>query len=410
MTPPRIIFVNRFYWPDSPATAQLLSDLAEGLACSGYPVTVLARRPGLSIPGTEIHRGVQIQRIRTSAWGRRSLAGRALDFTTFLLGARRQLGAQLGAHDVVVTLTDPPLLGPALASVVHRRGARWVHWVQDIFPEVAAAVSGRKIVNHLIPWRDRAWRAADRCVVPGYDMADWVHQHGVPSHRLVVSENWGPLGLGPVDSTAWRQRHGLVGRFIVMYSGNLGRVHDFSAIAPLAHALSSELDLSFVFVGDGAQRPALEKQVQAEKLTNLLFLPAQPREELAAVLSAGDLHLVTLREGCENLVYPSKLYGIAAVGRPVLVIGPHRCEPSRSVSTHRFGAGHTPDEITAMAAYIRRLQAEPEYAATLGQSALRFSQEHGQFRRALATWTAVLAELIPLAQTNRLGTALSSPP
>ena len=252
-------------------------------------------------------------------------------------------------------------------------------------------------VNALVSWRDRAWCAADHCVVPGYDMADFVHRHGVPSNRITVSQNWNPVGLQPADCTLWRQRHGLAGRFLVMYSGNLGRVHDFTTIVPLAKAFRQDPAVRFVFVGDGAQKPALQKQVQEQGLDNVLFLPAEPREELAPVLSAGDLHLVTLRNGCEELVFPSKLYGIAAVGRPTLVIGPSNCEPSRLVTTHGFGGGYPPEEIPAIAAFIRRVQTEPSYATALSHAALRFSHEQGQLGQALAAWNRVLAPLIPLA-------------
>lgn len=411
MTPPlRIVFVNRFYWPDSPATAQLLTDLAEGLANQGWPVTILARRPNASVPETEVHRGVQIRRIRTSAWGRRSLTGRALDFSTFILGVRRQLRTQLETQDVLVTMTDPPLLGPAVGTVVRQRGAHWVHWTQDIFPEVASAVSRLGFLNTLIPWRDRAWRAADHCVVPGTDMAEVLRRHGVRSGRITVSENWAPVGLRPAESAAWRQRQGLADRFVVMYSGNLGRVHDFSAIVPLARALGPNSGIRFVFVGDGAQRAKLEERVRAEGLEHVSFLPAQPRDELPAVLSAGDLHLITLRAGCENLVFPSKLYGIAAVGRPALVIGPRGCEPSRVVTTHGFGTGHTPDEIPGMVEFIRRLQVDASFTATLGQAALQFSQRHGQFDRALASWSRVLTSLIRLAPTASSTTSSLSAP
>lgn len=397
ITPPRIIFVNRFYWPDQPATAQLLTDLAEGLVRSGFSVTVVARRPSPSHPLRETHLGVHLQRLQGTAWGKRGLAGRAIDFSTFLLAARRELRSELKPGDVVVTMTDPPMLGAVLAGTLRLKRVKWIHWIQDIFPEVAVAVSGQTAARALVPWRDRAWRTADHCVVPGQDMADFVASQGVPRDRLTVSENWSPVGLRPADGTAWRQRHGLTDRFLVMYSGNLGRVHDFSAVIPLARALGPDSRVTFVFVGEGAQKSSLQKQVSQHHLENILFLPAQPREDLAPVLSSGDLHLVTLRDGCEKLVFPSKLYGIAAVGRPALVIGPKGCEPSRTVTTHGFGDGYTSTEVPAIAAFIRRLQAEPPYAASLGEAALRFSQEHGQLSHALAAWIRVLNPLIQLA-------------
>src|SRR5206468_3558862 len=108
-------------------------------------------------------------------------------------------------------------------------------------------------------------------------------------------------------------------------------------------------------IGDGAQRAELEAEAARRGLPNVSFFPTQPRAQLAETLGVGDLHLVTLRPGCERLVFPSKLYGIAAVDRPVLFIGPPDCEIARIVATNGLGIIATRDDVPETAARILQL-------------------------------------------------------
>lgn len=405
----RIIFVNRFYWPDEPATAQLLTDLAEALAGSGFSTTVIARRsPGVA--EEEMRNGVSIRRVAASAWGKRSLLGRAVDFGSFLLRARRKLGRLTRPGDVVVTMTDPPMLGPALMGVIRARQAYWIQWLQDIFPEVATEVSGRRAANLFRPWRNRSLQAMRHAVVPGSDMATFLIAQGAASDRVTVCPNWAPAGVSAIDATEWKRERQLDGKFVVLYSGNLGRAHDFDAIVPLAEKLKADPEIVLVFAGDGAQRNPLEQRCRAAGCANVRFLPASAREQLSEALSAGDLHLVTLRRGCERLVFPSKLYGIAAVERPALVIGPANCEVGRIVREHGFGESFLPQEIDGMAQFISRLKADTAQRAAAGNAALRYSLAHGRLEHALGCWRRVLAKRIPLAARSESPTHSSHTP
>jgi colanic acid biosynthesis glycosyl transferase WcaI len=395
MTPSRrVIFVNRFYWPDEPATAQLLTDLAESLATAAMTVTVITSHPGgEKVPLRETHRGVEIVRVRGSRFGRASLAKRALDFATFILGARRAIAAHAHPGDALVVMTDPPLLGVALAGLAKQKKLRLVHWVQDVFPEVAMTL-GHGFTSVTRGARDRAWRTADVCVTLGEDMASLLRERGVPAQRIHCFPNWAPAGLQPLSpesAAALRQQWGLTGKFVVAYSGNLGRVHDFATIIPLATALHGEPDVAFVFIGDGAQRRPLEDAARTQGLTNIHFCPPQPRERLAVTLALGDVHLITLRPGCERLVFPSKLYGIAAVGRPVLFIGPPDCEVACVIETNGFGSAFAADDVERIAASIREFRDDETKRATFGQAAAEFSSRSGRLHHAATRWLAVLA-------------------
>jgi glycosyltransferase involved in cell wall biosynthesis len=263
--------------------------------------------------------------------------------------------------------------------------------VQDIYPELAMALTGSRWLRIFRPLRDRAWRRAGTCVVPGEDMAAFLTGRGV--EKIAIIPNWAPCGLGPTPpeaAGALREKWRLSGKFVAAYSGNLGRVHDLAPLLDAAAALQSEIDIVFAFIGDGAQRTALETAVQKRGLANVRFFPAQPRAQLAETLAVGDVHFVTLRPGCEQLAFPSKLHGIAAVGRPVFFIGPRDCALARLVSTRGMGAVFTRDDTTLLASAILALHRDPVCQRAWGEAAENFNREAGGIKRAVADWHTVL--------------------
>ncbi len=396
----RIIFVNRFYWPDEPATAQLLTDLAEALASKGWTIEVIASLPAAGAsPSDETRAGVRIRRIAGTRWGRRSLAGRVIDFATFLLGTCWQLLRTVRRCDVVVAMTDPPLLGLLLSAVCWLKSARCLHWVQDVYPEVAATLSDSTFLGGLsvpLRWlRNLSWRSSAGCIALGRDMADLIARAGVEPGHIAVIPNWAPAGVEPppaVASQAFRRQWGLEGKFVAVYSGNLGRVHDLVPVLAAAKCLRDDPDIVFLFIGGGAQRAPLEQFARENGLTNVRFEPAQARRDLSAALATGDIHFVTLHPGCAALVFPSKLYGIAAVGRPVLFVGPAGCELADLVRDRGMGYAFHREEPAAIAATLRQLASSPATAARLGENAAAFSRREGRLDHAVAAWDRLLRE------------------
>jgi glycosyltransferase involved in cell wall biosynthesis len=397
---PRAVFVNRYYWPEEPATAQLLVDLAEGLAARGRRIMVITSHDGMpETPLQEVRRGVDIIRVRATRWGRRRMAAKAIDYLTFALAARRVLRRKVQAGDWLIAMTDPPVLAQIAATTARRAGARLAHWVQDVHPEVGLALSGSRALAAVSSpwrrWRDAAWRQADACVAISRDMAGLVGEHGVAPERIRTIPNWAPGGetLAPVpaDKNSLRHEWGLDGKFVVAYSGNLGRVHALEPVLAAAARLRGEPDLVFLFIGDGPQRQTLEAQARTQGLVNVRFLPPQPRARLAESLSAGDVHLVTLRAGCERCVFPSKLYGILAVARPIIYVGPLRCE--LAVAVRNSGAGLVVDarEPQTLADCLRQLRDDAGRRTTMAQAAAGWARTTGGLPGALASWEEILA-------------------
>lgn len=405
----KLIFVNRFYWPEEPATAQLLTDLAEGLASGGWQVTVLASHPGGStLQREEWRNGVRIVRMRGPRLGKRSVAGRAIDFAVFIVGVAAWLLRNLDHASLVVAKTDPPMLGTWLWPVVASRRARLLHWTQDIYPEVAQAVGRSKSLRFLLSClripRNISWRMSCGCVAPGPDMTETIRKSGVAHDRVWTIENWAPAGVHPGEKeqiASWRRSWGMEEAFVVLYSGNLGRVHDLEPLVELASILRDCKEIVFAFIGDGAKRTAIEGLARERRLENIRFLPAQPRRLLSVSLSAGDLLAVTLHPECVGAVFPSKLYGIAAVGRPVLFVGPAASSIHRLVRDQRIGMTFTRDQMEDAARAIREFSRDRTLRDTHATAARLYGQTHGTAARAIAEWNAVLSGIASAPRGGR---------
>ena len=388
-----VIFVNRVYWPAQAATAQLLTDLAEGLAARGWAVHVIAagREPGRR-NGVTIHRTGEGET-------HGGLVSRTLNYRRFSRRACELLVALAQPGDVVVTLTDPPMLGAALTKTALARGARLVHWVQDIYPEIASAHLGSitaLLLRPLRAQRDAAWRAASICVTLGWAMAQHIASRGVPVKQITVIPNWAPQELqAPPDEaavTARRAIWGLSDKFIVAYSGNLGRVHAFKTILAAADRLKERAGIIFLFIGLGARIGEVRAEAKERQLPNLRFLPPEPRENLAAALAAADAHLVTLKPAFADLVYPSKLAGVLAAGRPVLFVGPPAGEIALLLTAEGCGQATAPDDGKQLAETIIQWASSPGRRTELGLRARGAFERHFAFSQALDRWENILQQ------------------
>ena len=388
---PRVFFVNRVYWPSTAATAQLLTDLAEGLAAHGWDVNIVA----VGEASTR-HNGVTIH--RTGGCDRHGgLVSRAINYGRFRRGAQRLLASLVAPGDVVVVMTDPPLLGAAVTDIAVKCGARVVHWIQDIYPEILTAHLGAFValpLNPLRALRDVAWLTASRCVTLGEDMAQTVAARGVPADRITILPNWAPRELhAPAASetiAARRAAWGVADKFVVAYSGNLGRVHEFTTVLDAAERLKARPDIVFLFIGTGARFAAVSTAARSRGLDNLRLLPPESRADLPAALAAADAHLVTLKPGFARLVYPSKMAGVLAAGRPVLFVGPTDGEIARLIAREECGAAFAPADGAALAATIATWRADPTIRAQMGLRARAAYERQFTLEAALAQWDAIL--------------------
>lgn len=386
---PKLIFLNRVFWPNEAATAQLLTDLATALAGCDWAVHVIASgTDGPTLAGVTIH--------RTGP----GPAGRLARYAHYFIAARRTLLRLVAPGDIVVLKTDPPLLAIAATSLARSRGARVVQWIQDVYPEIVPLHVGawaRPLVAPLGWLRDRAWRASAACAIVSQDMHATLLAHGVAPERAHVLPNWAPRELDApapaADIAAVRADWGMRDEFLVVYSGNLGRVHEFETILDAARLLRDVPGIRFAFVGTGPRRTEVEAAARARGLSHVSFFPPQPRARLAAALAAADAHLVTLRPGFERLVAPSKLAGVLAAARPALFIGPRPSEIATLLEREGCGAAHPVGDAAGIAATLRGWQADPHRRAGLGRAARAAYERHYRFAELSARWDRLLRDL-----------------
>ncbi len=401
---PKVIFINRYFYPDHAATSQLLSDLAFHLAAQGLEVRVVTSRqgydqPGAALPPEDRIEGVGVHRVWTSSFGRQRLIGRALDYLTFYLSATWRLLRLTERGDTLVAKTDPPLISLFAAGVARLRGARLLNWLQDLFPEVGTALGVRMLGGWpgrlLRGLRNASLRQADQNLVLGEGMARQVAAEGIAAERIILIPNWTDgeaiRPLAAADNPL-RRDWGLEGRFLVGYSGNLGRAHEYGTLLAAAELLRDDPELLFLFSGGGTLWQPLVQEVARRGLECFRFLPYQPRERLPLSLTLPDLHLVVLRPEFEGLIVPSKLAGVLAAGRPALFIGAEDGEIAGLLRAADAGLAIPCGDGAGLAAALRRLQREPETRARMGENARRLHHERFRSELALGAWTRLLAE------------------
>jgi lipopolysaccharide/colanic/teichoic acid biosynthesis glycosyltransferase/glycosyltransferase involved in cell wall biosynthesis len=389
----RVGFFNRSYWPDLGATGQLLTELCEDLAAhhhfevwvvAGRPLHVdEAAAPGWRPAARERRNGVEILRASGTRFDPRRFPARAANYLTYFLAACRA-GLRAPKPDVVVALTDPPIIGLAALLTARRAGARFVFLCQDVFPEVARLVEGWRspFLERLLQATSRLLvRRADRVIAVGETMRErLIEGKGADPGRVSVIHNWadcGALAPGP-RRNPFALAHGLADRFVVMHSGNVGLSQELDTLLDAARRLARHPDLALVIVGDGARRAALERRAHAEGLANVRFLPYQPRGRLAESFATADAFVVSLKAGLAGAIVPSKLYGILAAGRPYVAA----VEPASEVAaiTRKYDSGilaapGDPDDLAAKLSLLYRDRTLRErLAANARRAALDFDR------------------------------------
>ena len=322
----------------------------------------------------EGHGGVHILRANGTLFDRRKFAGRATNYLTYFasaIAASRKIGPQ----DVVVSLTDPPILGLAALSAARRTGARFVFLCEDIFPEVASLLEDFRnaTINRTLDRINRRLvREADAIVALGDRMKRrLVEEKGAAPERVHVIHNWADCDAitpGPKDNV-FSRAHGLVDKFVLMHSGNVGLSQNLDLLIEAADRLRSRERLVIAIVGDGARRLPLEAAAKARGLTNVRFFPYQPKELLHESFAAADAFVVSLKPGLEGYIVPSKLYGILAAGRPFVAAVDPSCEVATIATQHDCGVVAPPGDPGALVTAIASLLDDPAAVRRMGENA-----------------------------------------
>jgi colanic acid biosynthesis glycosyl transferase WcaI len=355
---PRLLVFNQYYWPGREATAQLLAELCSSLS-NEYAITVVTGRLAIprADPGRTEHDGVEIVRVSSTSFDRSRLFLRGINYVTYLIASFRA-GLAAERPDVVLCMTDPPIIADVALLVGRRFGAPLVVVSQDVFPEIAVelkrlespALVGlmRMLIGYYL-------RRADRVVAIGETMRRRLEQKGAPPKRIRVIPNWvdtRQIQPAPRDND-WAREHALDGKFVVMHSGNIGHAQDLDGLVRATTFLRDLDDLVVAVIGGGARHADLLALSELLDADRVVFFGYQPRETLSLSLSTASIHVVGLARGLSGYVVPSRLYGILAAGRPVIVAADEDSETALVVEREGCGIVVPPGRPELLAEAIR---------------------------------------------------------
>ncbi len=372
--PMKVLLLNQTFFPDPVATAQQLTDLAEYLVQNGCEVTVVTGRRGYE-KRQEIHkarenyRGIDVRRVGSTGYGKRSFFHRLIDALTFEVSLIWTL-LWLPRHDAVVSFTSPPLIGVvgSFLAIFWRR--RSVQWLMDINPDIAIAVGylkrGGMAARFLTGCLRFSLKHSEDIVVLDRWMQKRVEDHGALNSRIHIVPPWPVHDFdtesfrGAPRKNAFRTSLGLDGKFVILYSGNHSIVHPLDTLLEAARLLREEENIAFAFIGGGMRVGDVTRFKEFHELKNIIQVGHQPREKLHESLTFADMHSVVLGEEVNGLVHASKIYGVLATGRPYIFVGPKKSHIGDLLAECPYGFHAEHGDPQAVIAAIRQTMALSE--------------------------------------------------
>ena len=379
----RILLLSLYFAPDIAANAVMMTGLAEELEALGHQVTVVTAVPHYAsnvidpqyrgrLIQQDKHKGIQVIRVYlyTSLDKKRFLV-RLLNYVSFNV-LSTLAGIWAGSQDIILAPSPPITIGLSAWLISRLKGIGYIYNVQDIYPDIAIrlGVLTHPALIRFACWMERfVYSKAAAVTVLSEGFRRNLLAKGVPTEKLTVISNFVDVDFIrplPKDNTFSRQ-HNLHNRFVVMYAGNIGLSQGLETLLEAARILQDLADLRILIIGNGSAKPGLEVQAQAMGLTNVEFLPFQPRETLPDMYATADVSLVLLKQGIGAESVPSKAYTILASGRPLIAAVDEQAETRRLVAESQCGIVVPPEEAQTLADAIRQMYHAPVVRAEMGQ-------------------------------------------
>lgn len=345
----KLLIYAHYYVPDTASTGQILRELAEGMLDT-FDITVICVVP--SYLGTiearyktqkyykENINGVNVLRVRVPEFSKQNKLSRIKNILGYFFGAIAAT-FKVGKQDYVLSVSQPPILG-GLIGVWGKwmKHAKYIYQIQDFNPEqtIAVGYSKNKLVLKLMMFLDKfSCRHSNLVITVGRDLVETLEKrftkNGKISKRMpkvALINNWidekeiYPLPADHEGVLNFKRKYGLENKFIFMYSGNIGLYYDLENLLKVIRKFepgtktADGREVVFAFVGGGSILDKLVLYKKKHHMDNVVFIPYQKKEELIYSLNAGDVHWCVNAKGIKGVSCPSKYYGIAAVGKPVI--------------------------------------------------------------------------------------------
>ncbi len=333
----KLLIYAHYYYPDVASTGQILAELSEGML-DAFDITVICVVPSYSGKikekykknriYKEVYNGVNLIRVRVPEFDKKNKISRIKNLLAYFMNSIIAT-IKLDKFDYIYSISQPPILGGILGVVgKFLKGGKFIYNIQDFNPEqtIAVGYSKNKLIINLAMFLDK-WncKKSDKVIVVGRDMQETLNERfknkKVPNNVFI--NNWiDEKEVYPIVSHEeidnFKFKYELNDKFIIMYSGNIGLYYDLENIIKVIGKFKDREDIVFAFVGDGSVKEKIEKYSIQNNLNNVKFIPYQAKEKLKYSLNSADVHWVVNAKGIKGISVPSKLYGVMAVGKPVL--------------------------------------------------------------------------------------------
>ena len=383
----RILILHMRFHPDLTGTGPLVTDLATHLAAMDDEVTVVTSMPHYGrrnihskYRGRLFHRekfqGVDVWRTFVYVPPNSKGFYRAINYLSYTFMSIIA-GILCGPKDVILCVNPPITVGFSgwLVSLLHC--TPMIYNIQDIWPDCIAIIGQlrSKALFRIFQYLEKfIYKTSSRLTVLSLGMKQNLLNKGVSENKVAIISNWADVDtIHPLSKkNDFRAANGLNDSFVVMFAGNLGFIAVLDTVLDAAKLLQDDGRIVFVIVGQGNAKPALVKRASALKLTNVRFLPTQPKEVLPEMLATADISLVTLDHRLGRLNVPSKTYNIMASSRPVLAAVPPGSEIAHLVQKADCGVCVPPEDSKSMAFAIKHMLRNPEALDRYGKNGRSF--------------------------------------
>ena len=394
-----LLIYAHYYYPDVASTGQILTELAEGLNDS-FHTTVICTVPSYTGKISQHYRkhkyfyeninGVDVLRIRVPEFRKNFAPSRIYNIGMYFISAIAAT-FRVEHQDYIFTISQPPVLGGLLGVIGKKiKHAKSIYNIQDFNPEQVEAVAftGNKLILNTMMALDKySCTQADKVIVVGRDMIETLEKRfgeNMPDYAYI--NNWinekeiVPLPSDNEQVMQFKRRYGLEGKFVIMYSGNVGLYYDLVNIMKIIAKYRDNQDVVFAFIGEGSVLEELENYKRHQQLDNVCFIPYQDKEELVYSLNAGDVHFVMNAKGIKGVSVPSKLYGVMAAGKPVLGILEEGSEARLIIEEAECGLSVDPGDYEAIegliSQYIRMKAENSDQLQQMGMAGRHFLEDN----------------------------------
>ncbi|WP_343246848.1 glycosyltransferase family 4 protein [Diplocloster hominis] len=416
----RLLIYAHYYVPDTASTGQLLKELAEGMLDT-FDITVICVVPsylGVIEEKYKTHKfykeninGVDVIRIRVPEFRKSNKFSRIKNIISYFFGAVNAT-FKVGKQDYILSISQPPILG-GLIGVWGKwlKHAKYIYNIQDFNPEQVLAVgfSKNRIITNFMMWLDKfSCRSSDLVITVGRDLIDTLNGRFKKNPPMsVLINNWidekeiYPLETSHKNVEAFKEKYSLDGKFVIMYSGNLGLYYDLENLMKVIKKFkpgtkaADGRDVVFSFIGAGAVLESLVAYKESNHMDNVVFIPYQEKANLIYALNAGDVHWCVNAKGIKGVSCPSKYYGVAAVGKPVLGVLANGSEVRCLIEASDSGLCCEPGEYEKITENIQWFidKADRDELKAMGMRGYKYLIEHLTKEKSISRYVEEILKL-----------------